>query len=92
MTKISDTAQTLIETGGFDKVESIGLFLRRIFDDQDQAVFETDSGTFRLSQKQNRNLSKPRQQDHATLEEALKEANMWRQNVKVEDDEKIRKV
>lgn len=92
MTDISAEAQTLIDAGGFENEGGDGLFLRRVFDDQDQAVMDAETGGFRLSQTENRNfLSKPKQQDFETLEEALAEAEVWRKKVKVGTDPEMQK-
>ena len=94
MTDITVETQTLIDAGGFDDEGGDLLFLRRHFDDQEQAILEPKNGPagiFRLSQVQHRNfLSKPRQQDFGTLEEALAEAEVWRQKVKVGEDAEMR--
>ena len=85
-------AQALVEAGGWED-EGYGdgdLYLRRVFDDQDQAVFEPEHGplgTYRLSQVQANNfLSEPKQKDFNALEEALREAEAWRKDVKVGTD------
>ena len=94
MADITVETQALIDAGGFDDEGGDLLFLRRHFDDQEQAILEPKNGptgTFRLSQIQHRNfLSKPRQQDYATLEEALAEAEVWRRDVKVGEDAEMR--
>ena len=92
MTDISAEAQTLIDAGGFENEGGDGLFLRRVFDNQDQAVMDAETGGFRLSQTENRNfLAKPKQQEFETLEEALAEAEVWRQKVKVGTDPEMQK-
>ena len=94
MTEVSVETQALIDAGGFYDEGGDRLFLLRRFGDQEQAILEPSNGpagTFRLSQIQHRNfLSKPRQQDFGTLEEALAEAEVWRQKVNVGEDAEMR--
>ena len=95
MPDISEEARALVEAGGFEDDGHDGhiFFFRRYFDGQDQAVFTPDdvSGPYRLSQTEDRNfLSKPKQEDFQTLEESLREAEVWKKDVRVGDDPEYR--
>ena len=85
MTEISDKTQALIEAGMWvDTGEDDRMFLQRSFHGTRQAVYKpTDRNetVFRLSEMETRDgyLTPSRQQDFATLEEALTLANIWRQ-------------
>lgn len=94
MTDISTEARQIIDAGGFDNEGGDLLFLRRFFDDQEQAILEPENGPrgmFRLSQVKHRDyLSKPKQKDFDTLEAALTEADTWQRDVRVGEDPEMR--
>ena len=86
MTSLTDEAQSLVETGGWDDIGGGGeLFLMRRFDDQEQAIRTPvgNKGAFKLSQINSQYPTTSTVEVFQTLEEALTEAESWRRKVKV---------